>query len=173
MRSHSNSYISFGNPDVKKIPFLFSNLVEVEEKVAERNAFDLTVMVGSITVGGFSSPDASEINATEIRTLVARDLFPESEIYSFYEYANDIDFLNKKFDELKEKEIDGTITNFEKVLLHIVETQILKLPNPLVDQEHKEAMEEVKKFQLLKSQFNQKYSSRLINKLSGLFSWLF
>ena len=47
-------------------------------------------------------------------------LLSNSEMTSIIRNFNDFDFLNEKFDELREKEMEGTITAFEKSLMDVV-----------------------------------------------------
>lgn len=173
MLNNPNCYILSGQSDIT-FPFLFRG----QETTEEKHVLDTPENFSSISIieEPNTSLDVFEIgdsNMMKIKTFIIEDIFPNNnEIYSIYENANNIDFLNKRFDELRERQIDNTITNFEKFLFSVIEERILKLPNPLIDEEHKKAMDEVKKFNLLKTQFNQKYKSRLTRKFSSLFSWL-
>ena len=100
-------------------------------------------------------------------------LSPFSEINSIIENFDDLDFFNKKFHELRTKEIDGHITEFEKILLYdIIEKRILEFPNPYLPKDHAQAMKAKKRYFHLKKEFkiNKK---RGLNKLFGvMFSWL-
>ena len=79
-----------------------------------------------------------------------------SEINSIIDNFYNLDFLNEKFDELREKEINQKITEFEKFLLYeIIEQRIADFPNPYLPSDHKEAMDAVKKFKSLERKFNK------------------
>ena len=173
MLNNSNYHILSCQSDIQ-FPLLFHS----QETIEEKYGFDTIENFSSI--GIIEKPNTSidvfetgDLNMIKIKTLIIENIFPNNnEMYSIYENANDIDFLNKRFDELRERQIDNTITNFEKFLLYVIEDRISKLPNPLMDEEHKKAMDEVRKFNLLKTQFNQKYKSKLTRRFFSLFSWL-
>ena len=94
---------------------------------------------------------------------------PINEISQIYNNLNNLSFLIDKFDELREKEINGNITSFEQILLHeVIEKKILDLPNSHLPSDHEEAISAINNFQMLKRQYNPKKLSRLFN----LFSWL-
>ena len=84
---------------------------------------------------------------------------PYSEINSIIKNFQDIDFLNAKFDELREKEIDNKITNFEKILLYDILEKIMEIIKRYNLIEKKEARENKEDNSKKKSWFN-------------LFSWL-
>ena len=101
-------------------------------------------------------------------------LSPFSEINSIIENFDDLDFLNKKFHELRKKEIDEHITEFEKILLYdIIEKRILEFPNPYLPKDHKRAKEISNRYLRLEREFDRKYKKRNLKHLFGtMFSWL-
>ena len=85
---------------------------------------------------------------------------------------NNLCFLIEKFDELREKERNGNISNFEQILYEIIEKKIPDLPNPHFPSDHEEAINAINNFQVLKKQYNKKYKTKKLSKLFNLFSWL-
>lgn len=86
---------------------------------------------------------------------------PSNEISHIFDNLDNLDFLQEKFDELREKEIDGNITEFETILLYeIIEKQILKFPNPHLPLDHDEAIKAVKKFQTIEKQLKRRHKNR-------------
>ena len=66
-----------------------------------------------------------------------------------------LDCLNEKFNELREKEINNTISAFEKSLLRgALKKRILEFPNPYLPLDHKEAVEMSRKYGILKKEDN-------------------
>ena len=69
---------------------------------------------------------------------------------------DDLDCLNEKFNELREKEINNTISEFEKSLLKdVLKKRILELPNPYLPLDYKEAVEMSRKYGILKKEGNK------------------
>ncbi|MDE0118527.1 MAG: hypothetical protein OXM55_00775 [Bdellovibrionales bacterium] len=100
---------------------------------------------------------------------------PYSEINSIFEKFHDIDFLNAKFDELKEKEIDNKITDFEQFLLYdILEKRILEFPNPYLPSDHEKGMAIIKRYNLIEEKEPERKNNNGTKKKSwfNLFSWL-
>ena len=82
---------------------------------------------------------------------------------------NDLDCLNEKFNELREKEINNTLSEFEKSLLKdVLKKRILEFPNPYLPLDHKEAVEMSRKYGILKREGNRKISK--IKKMLNIFS---
>ena len=99
--------------------------------------------------------------------------FPINEISQISNNLNDLSFLLEKFDELREKEVNGTITGFEQILLYeVIEKKISDFPNPHLPLDHEEAITAIKSFKLLKRQNNKKYKNKKLSGLFSLFSWL-
>ena len=99
--------------------------------------------------------------------------FPKNQISQISNNLNDLSFLLEKFDELREKEINGNITEFEQILLYeVIEKQISDFPNPHLPSDHEEATTAIKSFKLLKRQNNKKYKNKKTSGLFSLFSWL-
>ena len=97
---------------------------------------------------------------------------PFSEMNSIIKNFNDVDFLNIKFDELRKKEIDNKITEFEKILLYeILEKRILEFPNPHLPSDHKKGMEIIKRYNLIEEKESNKNESKKKNWFN-LSSWL-
>ena len=90
---------------------------------------------------------------------VAKDdvyLAPSSDIDSIAKNFYNLDFLTAKFHELREKEIDGHITDVEKILLYdIIEKRILEFPNPYLPKDHEQAMKARSRYLLLKKKFKK------------------
>ena len=62
-----------------------------------------------------------------------------------------LDCLNEKFDELREKEINNTISEVEKsILKDVLKKRILEFPNPYLPLDYKESVEMSKKYGILK-----------------------
>ena len=76
-------------------------------------------------------------------------LLSNSEMTSIIRNFNNFDFLNEKFDELREKEMEGTITAFQKSLMDVVVKKILELPNPYRPPDHEKGMALVIKYDLI------------------------
>lgn len=108
--------------------------------------------------------------------IIKDDIYPFllSAINSVIENFDNLDFLNKKFDELREKETEGHITTFEKFLLYeIIEKRILEFPNPYLPKDHDRAMEISNRYLRLEREFDKKYKKRSWKNLFGaMFSWL-
>ena len=82
---------------------------------------------------------------------------------------NDLDCLNEKFNELREKEINNTLSEFEKSLLRdVLKKRILEFPNPYLPLDHKEVVEMSRKYGILKREGNRKISK--IKKMLNIFS---
>ena len=97
--------------------------------------------------------------------------FPVNEISQISNNLNDLNFLIEKFDELREKEINGNITGFEQTLLYeVIEKKISEFPNPHLPSDHEEAITAIKSFKLLKRKNNKK--NKKLTGLFSLFSWL-
>ena len=63
---------------------------------------------------------------------------------------DNLDCLNEKFNELKEKESNNTISEFEKSLLNdVLKKRILEFPNPYLPLDYKEAIEMNRKYGIL------------------------
>ena len=63
---------------------------------------------------------------------------------------NNLDCLNEKFDELREKEINNELNEIEKSLLkNVLKKRILEFPNPYLPLDHKEAVEMSRKYGIL------------------------
>lgn len=74
---------------------------------------------------------------------------------------DDVDKLNEKFDELREKETKETIAEFEEHLLYnVVEKRILEFPNPYLPEDHEEGLKLVEKYSQIERKFNRKYCKR-------------
>ena len=97
-----------------------------------------------------------------------------SDLNIVIENFDNLDFLNKKFHELRKKEIDEHITEFEKILLYeVIEKRILEFPNPYLPKDHKRAMEISNRYLRLEREFDRKYKKRNLKHLFGaMFSWL-
>ena len=81
---------------------------------------------------------------------------------------DDLDCLNEKFNELREKEINNTISEFEKSLLKdVLKKRILEFPNPYLPLDYKEAVEMSRKYGILKKKDNKGISKirRIFNIL--------
>ena len=90
--------------------------------------------------------------------IIKDDIYPflPSEIHSILENSDNLDFLTAKFHKLREKEIDGHITDFEKILLYdIIEKRILEFPNPYLPKDHEQAMKARSRYLLLKKKFKK------------------
>ena len=88
---------------------------------------------------------------------------------------DDLNCLNEKFDELREKEIDNIISDFERDLMrNLLEKRISEFPNPHLPSDHKDAMDAIEKFRFLEGKLNKKtkYKNKKLSGLFGLFSWL-
>ena len=71
---------------------------------------------------------------------------------------NNLDCLNEKFDELRKKEINNELSEFEKSLLkNVLKKRILEFPNPYLPPDHKEAVEMSRKYGILNKE-NDKQS---------------
>ena len=82
---------------------------------------------------------------------------------------DDLDCLNEKFNELREKEINNTISEFEKSLLRdVLKKRILEFPNPYLPLDYKEAVEMSRKYGVLKTENNKGISK--IKKVFNIFS---
>ena len=82
---------------------------------------------------------------------------------------DDLDCLNEKFNELREKEINNTISEFEKSLLRdVLKKRILEFPNPYLPLDYKEAVEMSRKYRVLKTENNKGISK--IKKVFNIFS---
>ena len=69
---------------------------------------------------------------------------------------DDLDCLNEKFNELREKEINNTISEFETSLLKdVLKKRILEFPNPYLPLDYKEAVEMSRKYGILKKEGNK------------------
>ena len=78
---------------------------------------------------------------------------------------NDIDFFEDKFDELKEKEMAGELTNFEKKLLYeIIDSRLLDFPkgpeNPFFPNDYEQLMVTKNEYKSVVNKFNKKYKTR-------------
>ena len=94
-----------------------------------------------------------------------------SDINSVFTNFENLDFLNEKFYDLKEKENEGHITEFEKLLLYeIIEKRILEIPNPYWPKDHEEGMEISKKYLRLEKEINRKHRKKGFKKYLN-FSW--
>ena len=102
-------------------------------------------------------------------------LLSNSEMASIIRNFNNFDFLNEKFDELREKEMEGTLTAFEKSLMDVVVKKILELPNPYRPPDHEKGMALVRKYDLIEEKEAKEKKARLFQKrgwFNILFSWL-
>ena len=79
---------------------------------------------------------------------------------------HNLDCLNEKFNELREKEINNIISEFEKTLLKdVLKKRILEFPNPYLPPDHKKAIQMSKKYGILK-----KEKSKVIFKIKEIFN---
>ena len=132
----------------------------------------ISILPGSDSYILLLSFDSIETSSLPRENNIKEDIYFSlpGEINAIINNFYNLDFLNEKFDELREKEIDKKITEFEKFLLYeIIEKRIADFPNPYLLSDHKEAMDAVKKFKTLERNFNKKSK---LNKRLGLFSWL-
>lgn len=82
---------------------------------------------------------------------------------------DDLDCLNEKFNELREKENNNTLSEFEKSLLRdVLKKRILEFPNPYLPLDYKEAVEMSRKYGVLKTENNKGISK--IKKVFNIFS---
>ena len=97
------------------------------------------------------------------------DYLPEETHINFINKNWDnVDKLNEKFDELREKETKEKITEFEEYLLYnVVEKRILEFPNPYLPEDHEEGMKLVEKYSQIVRKFDRKYKR---NKFSEFFN---
>ena len=96
----------------------------------------------------------------------------KSELNFILERFHDISFLTEKFDELREKEINNTLTGFERILLYeVIEKRILEFPNPYLPSHHEKAENVIKKLDSLEKSFNKKYKKKN-HKIKKMFLWL-
>ena len=148
-----------------------------------RNAISISPgnNVGSVlsfdfTIGYLSREEQKEQNV-HVAYEYENDssLMPFSEINFIIENFHDVDFLNKKFNELREKEIDNKITTFEKILLYdILEKRILEFPNPHLPSDHEKGMEIIKRYNLIEEKETDEDNGNESKKKNWfkLFSWL-
>ena len=99
----------------------------------------------------------------------------KNEVDSITENLNDIEFLNEKFDDLREKEINNTLTELEKILLSTVEERILEFPNPYLPSDYKDGINTIKRIDALEKRFGKKHSQKSNKRRTIfriIFSWL-
>ena len=81
-------------------------------------------------------------------------------ILPFEKNWNDVKFFEEKFDELKEKEMNGTLSEFEKKLLYeVVDKRLLAFDNPFLPKDHTELMAAKNEYRAVVNEFNEKYKS--------------
>ena len=81
-------------------------------------------------------------------------------ILPFEKNWNDVKFFEEKFDELKEKEMNETLSEFEKTFLYeIVDKRLLAFDNPFLPKDHKELMATKNEYRSVVNEFNKKYKS--------------
>ena len=87
---------------------------------------------------------------------------------------DDLDCLNEKFDELREKEINNAISEFEKSLLKdVLKKRILEFPNPYLPFDYEEGQKAIRKYKVLEREFNRKYGDKSkLRKRLKISSWL-
>ena len=106
-----------------------------------------------------------------------RDVYlsiPTSKINFIIDNFHDVDLLNIKFDELREKEINNNITEFEKILLYdVLEKRILEFPNPYLPSDHEKGMEIIRRYNLIEGKESRRNHKNGFRKKSwfNLFSW--
>ena len=85
------------------------------------------------------------------RIMKNQDDIPKATHISFIiRNWDNLDCLNEKFNELKEKESNNTISEFEKSLLNdVLKKRILEFPNPYLPLDYKEAIEMNRKYGIL------------------------
>ncbi len=80
---------------------------------------------------------------------------------------NNLDSLNAKSDELREKEKENTITEFEKCLLYdIIRNRILEFPNPYASPDYDEAIALSKKYEVIRDANTFNVSNKMKSLLS-------
>lgn len=160
----SNSFKYVSLKQHKSNPILFNPPNTIDRDTYDKNAFE-DLSLPMIIAG---DKLRSSNNSIE-------DCLPQSDLDQILSNFNDLDFLNKKFDELREKEIDGHITDVEKILLYeVLEKRILEFPNPHVPSDHEEAIKAFKGFQTLEKNFRKTHKNvgQKLSKFFSLFSWL-
>lgn len=97
-----------------------------------------------------------------------------SDINTVMENFDNLDFLNMKFNQLREKELDNKITELEKMLLYdIIEKRILEFPNPYLPINNQKTEEIKNKYLLLEKKFDKKHTIKKRNRLFNIMSsWL-
>ena len=101
------------------------------------------------------------------RDFMDRDYYTKPDRYetlttkymaSIMKHWGDMDFFEKKFDELKEKEMDGSLSELERIILYkVIEKRLLAFPNPFLPSDHEEIMQTKSEYKLIKRQFQKKY----------------
>ena len=109
----------------------------------------------------------SKSNFFVFRDFMDRDYYTEPDHYetlaikylsSIQKNWDSVDFFEKKFDELKEKEMNGSLSEFEKKILYkVIEKRLLDFPNPFLPSDHEEIKQTKSEYQLIMSQFRKKY----------------
>jgi len=88
------------------------------------------------------------------------DSFSIRYISSLLKNWNNVDFFEKKFDELKEKEMNNTLTKFEeKFLYEVIEKKLLDFPNPFLPKDHEELMKTKSEYKTIVNKFRNRKSS--------------
>ena len=73
---------------------------------------------------------------------------------------DNIDFFEKTFDKLKEKEVNGSLSKLEKNILYkVIEKRLLEFPNPFLPSDHEEIKQTKSEYKLIMSQFLKKYKN--------------
>lgn len=124
----------------------------------------------------FDVNNTLDSNETSHAVIISRD-FMDKEYYPkwnffyeslFIEYIipalkqwDNVDFFEKKFDELKEKEMKNTLTEFEENFLYqVIEKRLLEFPNPFLPRDHKELMATKNEYRTVVNKFERNCKSR-------------
>ena len=104
-----------------------------------------------------------------LRDFMDRDYYTEPDHYetlavkylsSIQKNWDNVDFFENKFDELKKKEMNGSLNEFEKTILYkVIEKRLLDFPNPFLPSDHEEIKQTKSEYKLIMSQFRKKYKS--------------
>jgi len=104
------------------------------------------------------------------RDFMDRDYYTEPDRYetltikymsSIMKHWDNVDFFERKFDELKEKEMSNTLAEFEKKLLYeVVEKRLLEFPNPFLPKDYEKLMSTKGEYKRVVSWFHKKYKKK-------------
>lgn len=122
------------------------------------------------------NPSVSKVqNENIVRDFMDKDYFPKEwdryldttteRIMEIVKNWDDIHFFEDKFDELKEKEVEKGLTDFEKQLLYdIIDPRLLAFPkgpeNPFFPKDYEQLMATKNEYKSVVNKFNKEYKTR-------------